>query len=219
MRNAPFKRFCESHATRLQITPLQRLQGWGLLTIMLWLPGLGGALKQSMLTHMGVQVSLLVVAGYGLGRALLAHRPEHVATARRYRWSLMLIAVFTLMVWMLPRLLDLAVDRPEVDLLKVLSLVLCAGLPLAWAWPQLPVVAQGVLHLEALATLWRMGWLYLDSPSRLCLSYGLADQHSLGQGLMAAGLVYALWLAFTVLRGQAVPLQTPHVNTPLPRMH
>jgi hypothetical protein len=205
MRNAPFKSFFETSVLRLQATPFQRLQGWGLLAIVLWLPDLGGALKHSMLTHMGVQVSLLVVAGYGLGRGLLAHCPEQMHTARRFRWALMLMAVFTLMVWMLPRLLDLAVDQAEVDFLKALSLVLCAGVPLAWAWPQLPVVAQGVIHLEALATLWRMGWLYLDSPSRLCLRYGLEDQHNLGRVLMVAGLVYALWLAWTVLRGQAVP--------------
>jgi hypothetical protein len=218
MRIAPFRRFCETLALRLKTTPLQRMQGWGLLAIVLWLPGLGGALKHSMLTHMGVQLSLLVVAGYGLGRAWLAHRPEHLQTARRYRWALMLMVVFTLMVWMLPRLLDLAVDRSEVDLLKAISLVLCAGVALAWAWPQLPAVAQGVLHLEALASLWRMGWLYLDSPSRLCLSYGLEDQHSLGRGLMAAGLLYALWLACVVLRGQALPMAPSHLNTTMARM-
>lgn len=206
MRNAPFKRFCDHLAQGLHMTPVQRLRAWGLLAVLLWLPGLGGTLKHSMLTHMGVQVSLLVVAGHGLGRAWLAHHPEHMQAVRPYRWALLLMAVFTLMVWMVPRLLDLAVDRPEIDLVKALSLVLCAGLPLAWAWPQLPAVAQGVLHLEALATLWRMGWLYLDSPSRLCVRYGLADQHSLGRGLMAAGAVYALWLAWTVLRGQTVPI-------------
>ncbi len=218
MRIAPFRSFCETHAPRLLTTPVQRMQGWALLAIVLWLPGLGGALKNSMLSHMGVQLSLLVVAGYGLGRAWLAHRPEHLQTARRYRWALMLMAVFTLMVWMLPRLLDLAVDRPEVDLLKALSLFWCAGVPLAWAWPQLPTVAQGVLHLEALATLWRMGWLYLESPSRWCLRYGLDDQHNLGRGLMAAGLVYAVWLAFAALRGQALPTAPSQANTALARM-
>jgi len=202
MRSASLKRFCNQQTNRLHMTPLQGLCAWGLLAVLLWLPGLGGMLKLSMLTHMGVQVSLLVVAGYGVGSAWLAHRPESVPTIRTYRWALLLMAVLTLMVWMLPRLLDLAVEQPEIDILKALTLVCCAGLPLAWAWPQLPAVAQGVLHLEALATLWRMGWLYLDSPNRLCVRYGLADQHLLGRSLMVAGTVYGLWLAWMVLRGQ-----------------
>jgi hypothetical protein len=219
MLNAQFKRFCENHAMRLRTTtPLQRMQAWGMLAIALWLPGLGAALKHSMLTHVGVQVSLLVVAGYGLGHAFLAHHPKHHQTARRYRGALMLVAVFTLMVWMVPRLLDLAVDLPEVDLLKALSLVFFAGVPLAWAWSHLPAVAQGVLHLEALATLWRLGWLYLDSPSRLCLRYGLEDQHNLGRGLMVAGVIYALWLAYLALRGQVKPMAAAHVHKPLARM-
>lgn len=206
MHSAQFKNFCEKDVPRIHVTPLQRLRNWGLLAIVLWLPGLGGFLKNSMLTHMGVQVSLLVVAGYGLGSALLAHQPDRMQTARTYRWVFLLMAVFTLMVWMVPRLLDLAADKAEIDLVKALSLVFCAGVPLAWSWPQLPAVARGVLHLEALATLWRMGWLYLDSPTRLCVRYGLADQHSLGRCLMAAGCAYALWLAYAVLRDQKEPI-------------
>jgi len=191
--------------------PQHRLVAWGLLAVILWFPDLGGLLKSSMLTHMGIQVSLLIVVGHRLGHALLEYRPELTLVARRYRWALMLVTLVTLTVWMLPRLLDLAVESPVVDLIKALSLVLCAGVPLAWAWPQLPAVGRGVIHLEALASLWRLGWLYLDSPTRLCVQYSLDDQQRLGHLLMGAGAAYALGLAWWTLRGQAVPTPLNHL--------
>lgn len=189
-----------------------RLVIWGLLAVMLWLPGLGGLLKSSMLTHMGIQVSLLIWVGHRLGHALLEYRPELTLWTRRYRWALMLMTMVTLTLWMVPRLLDWAVESPVVDLIKALSLVLCAGVPLAWAWPQLPAVARGVIHLEALASLWRLGWLYLDSPTRLCVQYSLDDQQRLGQLWMGSGAVYALALAWWTLRDQAVstPINFAH---------
>ncbi len=201
---AKFNRFFDTKRIG-RAQPQHRLVAWGLLAVILWFPYLGGLLKSSMLTHMGIQVSLLILVGHRLGHALLEYRPELTLVVRRYRWALMLMTLVTLTVWMLPRLLDLAVESPVIDLIKALSLVLCAGVPLAWAWPQLPAVARGVIHLEALASLWRLGWLYLDSPTRLCVQYSLDDQQRLGHLLMGAGAAYALGLAWWTLRGQAVP--------------
>ena len=202
MPSARFTRFCELWVQVLQ-TPGWRVAAWSLAALLLWCPGLGGLLKQSMLTHMGLQLSLLVWVGHGLGRALLALRPTLRPLARRYRWAGLCLAAWTVMLWMLPRLLDLAVENSAVDLLKALTLVLCAGLPLAWSWPELSAVARGVLHAEALASLWRLGWLYLDSPARLCLRYRLDDQQRLGQCLMVAGVLYALWLLRVALGSHA----------------
>lgn len=209
MPSAPFKHCFEAAAQALH-TPGRRAAAWGIAALLLWCPGVGGLLKQSMLLHMGVQLSLLVAVGLGLGRALLALQPALQPWTHRYRWAGLWLAACTLMVWMLPRLLDLAVENPLVDVLKAASLVLCAGLPLAWCWPELPAVGRGVLHVEALASVWRLGWLYLDSPARLCLQYGLDDQQRLGQCLMFAGALYALWLSHLALGGRPASASQVH---------
>lgn len=201
MLNVPFANcFNPKH-----LKPQQRLRLLLAAALLLWLPGVGGWLKQTMLSHMLVQASLLVLVGYGLGATLMQGDSSVSARirtlARTYRWAFLLMAVTTLVVWMVPRLLDLAVENLWVDVAKALSLVFAAGVPLAWSWRSLPVVLRCVLHVEALATVWRLGWLYLDSPVRLCSRYGLEDQQRLGQSLMVLGALYALWLASVALMG------------------
>jgi hypothetical protein len=116
-----------------------------------------------------------------------------------FRWALLILAAGTLAVWMIPRLLDLAVQSAGVDFAKVTSLALLGGLPLRIAWFHLGPVARGIVHVEALASLWRVGWIYVDSPSRLCTQYGLEDQQRLGALLLQAGAMYAVWLAWQAL--------------------
>lgn len=167
------------------------------------LPPLGSWLNQTMLGQMLVQAPLLVVAGWMMGQALLKNaRPARLESLRTYRWAMLLVALFTLMAWMIPRLLDLAVTQPMVETTKVLSLIFLAGLPLSLAWTYLGPVARGVLHVEALATVWRLGWLYVDSPTRLCIQYGYDDQLRLGYALLIVGGAYALWLAYVALGGR-----------------
>lgn len=152
-----------------------------------------------------------------LGRALLSACSMQNHRLRFYRWPLLLIALFVLMTWMLPRLLDLAVAHASVEAAKVCSLIFLAGLPLSVAWAYLGPVARGVLHVEALATVWRLGWLYVDSPTRLCIQYGYDDQLRLGHALLVVGGVYALWLAYVALGGRTrATLQAKEICTQKP---
>lgn len=184
--------------TGIPVRPLTTLL---LPWLLLSLPPVGSWLKLSMVGHMLVQMPLLVVCGFLLARRLRQTHAQLGRSLRPYRWSLLLCATFTLMVWMLPRLLDLAVESTSVDMLKVLSLSFLAGLPLGLAWPLFGPVVHGLIHVEALATLWRLGWLYLESPSRLCSRYALDDQSRLGMWMLALGGVYALWLVALALSG------------------
>lgn len=166
--------------------------------VLLWLPPLGGWLKGSMALHMLVQISGFVLLG-----ALLARRwlrvPAVASFAAVYRWPLLLTAVTTLAVWMIPRLLDLAVQSVWIDAAKAASLVVLGGAPFALAWSRLGPVLRALGHVEALATLWRLAWIYLESPSRLCVQYGLEDQFLLGRALVVIGAIYAGWLAARAL--------------------
>jgi hypothetical protein len=95
--------------------------------------------------------------------------------------------------WLLPRLMDSAASQPAVDAARYLSIPLLIGLPFSLSWPRMSFIVHGVFLLEFIATLFRMGWLYLIWPDRLCSNYLLDDQQRLGQYLL-------LWGHFDALR-------------------
>ena len=181
---------------------LKQVEWYALAALISGLLILRQTLESSMALHMAVQLPLLAIAGGLLGKILLQRNPKRISFARRYRISLLLVALMTFSLWMLPRLLDAALHDPFYALMKWLSLPL-AGLCLAWSWPHLSFVLRGVLHIEALATLLRLGWLYLIAPQRYCVSYGLDEQVLLGYFLLSYGAIYSLFMAGRVLFGGA----------------
>ncbi|MFP3874610.1 MAG: hypothetical protein ACLFV1_09165 [Thiohalophilus sp.] len=154
-------------------------------------------LEVSMLWHMGVQIPLLALLG-ALAVWPRRDRDESGGILRRYRVALLLLGLFTVGLWMLPRLLDAALHQPLIELAKWISLPL-GGAALRLSWPQLPIILRGVLHLELIATLLRLGWLYLQAPERYCVSYGIGDQQSLGVLLLIYGAVYGALLGLRLL--------------------
>lgn len=175
---------------------LRHIAWLGAIWLVLWLPPVGPWLTSTMTAHMLVQIPLFVVIGIRLG----SMQDRWIDAVRPYRWALLLLAGATLMVWMIPRMLDLAVQSWTVDLAKAGTLTL-AGMALRLAWQASGPVVCGLLHVEALATIWRLGWLYLESPTRLCVQYGQGDQARLGAALLVAGTLYAVWLAVRALGG------------------
>lgn len=154
--------------------------------------------EAGMMRHMGMLLPLLAVLG-GLPAAQQARQhPGLRAWGRRYRSSLILFALFTLGLWMLPRLLDASLYDGWLELGKWLSLPL-AGAALVLGWRHLPGLLRAVLHLEAIATLLRLGWLYLAAPQRYCVNYGLDDQQGLGYLLIGYALIYGGVLGFRVM--------------------
>jgi hypothetical protein len=103
---------------------------------------------------------------------------------------------------MLPRALDAAVTDPSIAIAKYLSVPLLIGLPLALSWPRMGFVVKGVLLLEGIATLLRLGWLYLVSPERLCNLYLLDDQQRLGRLLLLIGAALFLGVACKLVWGR-----------------
>ncbi len=158
-------------------------------------PPLRHALETSMTAQMLLQLPLLAV----LGGLLAAALPTHVRTALA-RWdqggcSGLLLASVTSLLWMLPRALDAGVDLPWVAGAKFLSLPLLVGMPLALSWPRMGFVLRGVVCMEAIASCFRLGWLFLATPQQLCSNYLLGDQQRLGYALLAIGVgVFVLLL-------------------------
>lgn len=84
---------------------------------------------------------------------------------------------------------------------KFLSLPLLAGFPLARSWPRLPGLVRATLWTNLIPMLGVMGWLYRESPVRLCNNYLLNQQDLLGWVLLAAAALLALYWSGWILLG------------------
>lgn len=171
------------------------------LWVVLALPPVRHALEATMALQMLVQIPLLALAGWYLAR-LLTHRvADALSTWNRSGISGLLLASLVAVVWMLPRALDAALETPWVALAKFASVPLLIGMPLAISWPRAGFVVRGVWLVEAIAMAFRLGWLYMVSPVRLCSNYLLGDQQQTGKIMLAIGAAICLLLAWKLMWG------------------
>ncbi len=164
-------------------------------------PPLRSLLEGSMSAQMLLQMPLLALAGAWLARAVPPSQRQRLAPWNRGGLSGLVLASVVSLVWMLPRALDASIESPWVALAKFTSVPLLIGLPFALSWPRMGFVVRGVFFAEAIAMCFRLGWLYLASPDRLCSNYLLGDQQRLGGWLLAIGGVLFLLLAGKLLGG------------------
>ena len=62
-------------------------------------------------------------------------------------------------------------------------------------------MVRGVWLVEIVAMAFRLGWLYMVSPVRLCSNYLLSDQQQLGKIMLAIGVAICLLLAWKLMWG------------------
>ena len=172
------------------------------LFLALLVPPVKHVLEASMTTQMLVQIPLLVCAGLLLREALPARALALTASWDYRGLTGLVLASFAAAFWLLPRLLDAAVTEPMVAWAKYLTVPLLIGLPFAVSWPRMSFVVRGVFLLEFIATLFRMGWLYLIWPDRLCNNYLLDDQQRLGQYLVLIGVSFCILIGWKLLWGR-----------------
>lgn len=179
-----------------------RVRIGAVLWLVLVLPPVRHALESTMTLQMLVQMPLFALAGWWLA-ALVPQRVSEALNAwNRSGVSGLLLAAMTALVWMLPRALDAALDTPWVAVAKYASVSVLIGAPLALSWPLAGFVARGVFLMETVAMTFRVGWLYLVSPERLCSNYLLDDQQLLGRSLIAIGVLLCLVLAWKLMWGR-----------------
>jgi hypothetical protein len=165
------------------------------------LPPLRHTLEATMTLQMLAQLPLLGVAGWWLAAFFTPRMSNALARWNHGGISGLLLASLASLVWMLPRALDAVLETPWVEGAKFISVPLLIGLPLALSWPRAGFVVRGVFLLEAIATAFRLGWLYLASPQRLCSNYLLGDQQRLGELLMAIGAAILLFVMWKIVCG------------------
>jgi hypothetical protein len=194
----------------LQRHALAQASGAVLLLCVLALPIARQLLESGMTRHMLVQYPLLAACGLLLAGALPASWRIRVA-----RWNVLgigglLAAALVLGVLMIPRVLDLALVDGRVELAKWLALLAC-GAALRLSWRPAGLLVQGFFLGNVLPMMAVAGFLYQDSPIRLCNAYLLDDQLRLGQLLVwLSAAVAAGWFAQlvrTLMRREAAALE------------
>ena len=165
-----------------------------MLYVALISPSVLRLLESRMTTHMTVLLPGLALAGYlcGVGLRTL------VAPVSR-RWNAggipgLIATLFTAAFWMLPRALDESLRHSSMEIGKLISIPLLAGVLLAISWPALGPIFRGVLKVQMISMLAALGWLYSVAPVRLCTSYLQSDQEQLGRALcVLAGALALAW--------------------------
>lgn len=175
------------------------------LFAILLLPPARQWLEGSMTAQMLVQIPLLIGVGWLLPAALPRWLGEGIARWNEHGISSVVLASLAGMFWMLPRSLDAAVGEPWMAVAKFASVPLLIGLPLGLGWPRMGFVVRGVFLLELVATFFRLGWLYLVSPLRLCNNYLLDDQQRAGESMLVIGGVILAVLLAKLLWGRFDP--------------
>ena len=156
----------------------------------------------TMLGHVLVQIPMVVAVGFVLGRRVEPRIHSALRAVNAGGIPGILLVSFTIAFWMIPRWLDGSLTSDMIAAAKYLSLVLLAGMPLAWSWSRLHPVARGVVKIEFLAMLFRLGWLYLISPDRFCNNYLLSDQVWLGRGMIVVAIALSITWVIPVFFGE-----------------
>jgi hypothetical protein len=169
----------------------------GLILIgVLALPALRRLLEAQMAAHMLVQIPLLALTGVLFASAIGARMRRSLEPYNEHGMPGMLVVLFASSYWMLPRALDAALDSAAMEIIKFLSVPLLVGLPLALSWPRVGPVGRGFVVANAISMIGVIGWLYRQSPVRLCNYYLIDQQVLLGDCLL--GLALLMGLAYTV---------------------
>ena len=173
-------------------------------------PPVAAQLEVNMVWHVLLQLPMLILAGWLVARSLPARLLSAIDRYNEYGIPGILIVTFVGLCWMIPRVLDAALQLPMVALAKYVSIPLLVGAPLALSWPHMHPIARAFVWIELLAMLLRLGWLYLVAPTRLCNNYTLSDQVLLGKLLLIIAATIAVsW----VIRLFASPPSPKHSGT------
>jgi len=161
-------------------------------------------LEASLIGHMLVQIPLLVLAGALIARSLPAAWRFWVGRLDFYGLLGFLLALFVIVYWLLPRNLDAAVLEAGAGWMKIVTLVLLAGIPLGLTAHRLPLLVRGVLWVKGTAMFFVMGWLYREAPDRLCNAYLLGEQQLLGNVMLGLGAISLVAILALLLLGPPV---------------
>lgn len=151
-------------------------------------------MEASMWRHMLMQFPCWLIVGGLLAGGLGPRSRAALSSWNTHGVAGLTAASIILALLMVPRLLDLALYVPGVELAKLAALLL-VGAALRLSWQPAGLILQSFFLGYMVAMMAVVGMLYMDSPVRLCNAYLLDDQASLGRWLVAwASIIGVTWL-------------------------
>lgn len=147
-------------------------------------------LERSPISHILVLLPCLAMAG-GLIAGALGRRHNRLTEANAN--ALTLVAVVTVLFWMLPRYIDLSLVDPWTGAAKFLTLPVLVGAPLAIAWRRTHPFLRGFIKANGLSMLGVLAYLYTHAPVRICNSYLVSEQISLGWAFLYLAIALAVF--------------------------
>lgn len=164
-------------------------------------------LERSMVFNVLISQPFIVLCGYYFGKQTFSSNTAHTSNSCNQSGIVgILIASFTLAFWMIPLSMDMAINSALISLAKHISLFLGVGLCLAWSWPLAGFVCCGFVKIEFLSMVFRLGWLYIISPERLCLNYLASEQAIVGKILIVIGAALSLLFLLPLFLAPQSPL-------------
>jgi hypothetical protein len=168
-----------------------------LLYIFLMVPPVANLVESIMITHMHMQMPLLVISGFLMG-GILIKRYQHFFEKWNHN-GIPGITLFMIIVvyWTIPRTMDEALTIQSIEIWKFISLPLLAGIPLRDSWKKLTKFGKNIIIIIFTVKYFGMGSLYIWSEDQLCNNYLVIDQLTLGWGFITTAICLVIYLVYT----------------------
>lgn len=163
-----------------------------LLYVLLIIPPVTHFLESIMVLHMLVQLPLLMLAGWLMGKRIIKKYDGFFQQWNSNGIPGILFVFIITMYWMVPRAMDETLILWYVELFKFISLPL-VGLAFRDSWDKLQILGKTFVFLNYLPMFGLMAWLYIDSPIQICNNYLEIEQQTLGWGFVVITTVMVLY--------------------------
>lgn len=177
---------------------MKRLSIGLILYGILLLPPVITLLEKWMVTHMFVQMPLLIIVGYMIGTYAIRKFKKFFIYWNDDGIPGVILLFLVTMYWMVPRTMDEALQGGLVEIFKFISLPVLVGIILCDSWPKISSLVKGVILFNYIPMFGMMAWLYIDSPIQICNNYLETEQKILGWGFFIIMLVLLLYVLQSV---------------------
>ncbi|MBS4209417.1 hypothetical protein [Bacillus sp. FJAT-50079] len=170
-----------------------------LLYLFLITPPVAHVMESIMIVHMHMQMPLLIIAGFLMGKFFQNKFPRFIEKWNGNGVPGILLFIIIFVYWMIPRTMDEALTVWTVELFKFISLPFLAGVPFRDSWRKLELTGKSIIFVSFTAMFIGLGWLYIRSPVQLCNNYLLIEQITLGWGFLLTAIcmiVYMIYMTF-----------------------
>ncbi|MDF1510410.1 hypothetical protein PZE06_19950 [Robertmurraya sp. DFI.2.37] len=167
-----------------------------LLYIFLMLPPVAALFESMMITHMHMQMPMLVISGFLMSGLLL--RRSHLFLEKWNHNGIPGITLFMMIMiyWTIPRTMDEALTMQTMEIWKFISLPFLAGVPLRDSWKKLTKAWKNFIIFIFTVKYFGMGALYIWSEESLCNNYLVIDQLTLGWGFITTAICLVIYLVY-----------------------